>query len=232
VSSYPSPPPPPPRRRDPLLIWVIVGSVLALLLCGGVVTASYIAYQRGGEVVPVAAENAEPPAAETAKACTDATDLRAHLVPAPGPESGAPAAATDNDLVVTLYAAFSGAPAEAVRDSLAAYKFVCGAVRTWPAAGGATADVQLVQFANRVEALNYFTSRVLPYKDEVAAADLLFVKDIDYGIVVTRKGTDGRMHAMGFTLKGAVLVVAEIYGKNRPDATAVGDLLRQQLEKA
>jgi hypothetical protein len=215
-----------------LLTWVIIGSVVALLLCGGVVTASYLAYKRGGEVVPVAAENAEPPAAETAKACTDAKDLRAKLLPAAGPESAAPTAVTDNDLVVKLQAAYFGVPEPVVRDGFTTHKFVCGAARSWSLADGATADVQLLQFANKEDALNYYIDRLVPLKLEAAPADLAYVDGIDEGFVLTRRGGDGRMHAMGFTPKGAVLVVAEIYGKKRPDRDAVGDLLRQQLDKA
>jgi hypothetical protein len=58
------------------------------------------------------------------------------------------------------------------------------------------------------------------------------VDGIEEGFVVTRKGADGRIHAMGFTVKGAVIVVAELYGTKRPDVAAVCDLLRQQLAKA
>jgi hypothetical protein len=201
------------------------------LLCGGAVTASYVVYQRGGQVATVADEKADRPAAETVKPCTDARDLSAHLVPASGPESAAPTAATGNDLVVTLQAAFSGVPDVAVRNTLTLYKFVCGAVRSW-AVEGATADVQLLQFANKDETLNYYITKVVPFKQITAAADLAYVDGIDEGFVVTRKGADGRIHSMGFTVKGPILVVAEIHGKKRPDASAVGDLLRQQLEKA
>jgi hypothetical protein len=214
------------------LTWVVIGSVVALLLCGGVVTASYLAYQRGGEVAPVADEKADPPGAETAPECKDAKDLRAKLIPAAGAESAAPNTATDNDLVVKLHAAFLGVPEPVIKDALNSYRFACGAVRSWSLADGATADVQLLQFANKDEVLNYYLSRVLPIKQATVATNLSYVDGIDEGFVVSRKGSDGRMHAMGFTPKGAIIVVAEIYGKKAPDRAAVGDLLRQQLEKA
>ena len=227
-----SQPPSPKPRRDWLLTWVVIGSVVALLLCGGVVTAAYLVYQRGGEVVPVAAEKDDLPAAQTATACTDAKDLRAKLVPAAGPESAAPTAATDNDLVVTLHAGFFGTSEQVARDALTSNEFVCGAARVWSVAGDATADVQLLQFATKDDALTFYIARVLPFKQSVVAQDLAYPSGIDEALVVTRKGADGRIHTMGFAPKGSTLVVAEIYGKKRPDPVAVGDLLRQQFEKA
>lgn len=223
----------PKPRRDWLLTWVIIGSVIALLLCGGVVTASYLVYQRGGAVAaPVANEEADPPAGETNPTCTDAKDLRAKLIPATGPESATPTTATDNDLVVKLHAAYFGVPEQVVKDGFGQYKFACGAVRSWSTADGASANVQLVQFANKEEALNYYLDKLLPFRGATLANDQSFVDGVDVGFVVSRKGSDGLLHAMGFTPKGAILVVAEIYGKKAPDRAAVGELLRQQREKA
>jgi hypothetical protein len=209
------------------LIWVVIGSVVALLLCGGVVAASYIVYQRGGEVAaPVADSKGE------ATACTDAGGLKARLIPAQGSEKTFPAGMSDDDVVVTLQAGFAEAPVAVVKDALTSLQFVCGAVREWTVGSDWLANVQLLQFESKDDALNYYISRVLPLKDGVAATDLAYVNGIEEGFVVTRSGKDGQIHAMGFTTKGAVLVVAEMHGKKRPDSAAVGDLLRQQLEKA
>jgi hypothetical protein len=78
--------------------------------------------------------------------------------------------------------------------------------------------------------LNYYITGWCP-QGEAAPADLAYVDGIDEGFVLTRRGSDGRMHAMGFTPRARSSSSRDL----RQEAAGphrVGELLRQQLEKA
>ncbi len=198
---------PPRRRRTGLIVGLsIVGAVLALLACGGVGVAAFVAAKRAAATRSLPTPDVSP-STILATGSPHAGTLRSYALPAPAgsrPWRNQPA---DQDLTLDQAAALSSdktARAEVLRR----YGFEHGFIRHWVTSTGVQVVVRLYQFSS-VNLAGEFYVEDLAMNEAGSWGTPADVPAVPGGKSFTRKTplAGGYVVTMGMGIRGDIVVV-------------------------
>ncbi|HKT04508.1 MAG TPA: hypothetical protein VJT31_33755, partial [Rugosimonospora sp.] len=228
----PAAPQAPARRNNRVVLFLVLGIVAALLVCGGLATATVFVV-RGQNSGSTRASGPTPAPAASGK--THTGDLRTYLVAKPaGARDWQQPLGTDEKLSRDQEAQLSVTDSQSRLSRLNMYNFVDGAVRTWDGTNGDVVAVRLLRFDNPGDAEGFYQADASESMSAFGMTNVSPIDGVDEGLRFANPTVDsvGYIHYYSEARNGdvvALLIVGQHTSQGVP--APVDQLFKQQYDR-